>query len=427
MSSTPEPAPVESMLEFNCTGCNRKLKVPAREAGRRAACPSCKTIVTIPAADAPVEMSVDDIVAAPEANHVAAPPGETPPSLAPMNAPIQAAAPAESQAAVLPPVQFNSSRNTATRQLFTRISEEIAKVYVGQDELVLGTLVALFSSGHVLIESVPGLGKTLFVRTLGKVLGCQFGRIQFTADLMPSDITGAPILDLKTQDFRFRPGPVFTQLLLADEINRAPAKTHAALLEIMQEYRVTVDGKSHVIERPFLVMATQNPIESEGTYNLPEAQLDRFMFKLVANYPREQEEAQILKMHSQQVNLDDRLRDEVATVCSPQEILQVMRSNGDVRVDDRLVDYINKVVRRTREWPQFHMGASPRAGIALMQAARTLAAFSGRDYAVPDDVFQIALPALRHRVVLTAEAEVEGHKVDNVLTDLIRSVEVPRL
>lgn len=427
MSSTPEPAPVESMLEFNCTGCNRKLKVPAREAGRRAACPSCKTIVTIPAADAPVEMSVDDIVAAPEANHVAAPPSEVPPSLAPMNAPIQAAAPAESQAAVLPPVQFNSSRNTATRQLFTRISEEIAKVYVGQDELVLGTLVALFSSGHVLIESVPGLGKTLFVRTLGKVLGCQFGRIQFTADLMPSDITGAPILDLKTQDFRFRPGPVFTQLLLADEINRAPAKTHAALLEIMQEYRVTVDGKSHVIERPFLVMATQNPIESEGTYNLPEAQLDRFMFKLVANYPREQEEAQILKMHSQQVNLDDRLRDEVATVCSPQEILQVMRSNGEVRVDDRLVDYINKVVRRTREWPQFHMGASPRAGIALMQAARTLAAFSGRDYAVPDDVFQIALPALRHRVVLTAEAEVEGHKVDNVLTDLIRSVEVPRL
>lgn len=418
MSSTPEPAPVEPMLEFNCSGCNRKLKVPAREAGRRAACPSCKTIVTIPAADTPVDMSVADMVPSTEPNHVAAPASAFAPALAPVNAP----APAE-----LPPIQFNASRNTATRQLFTRISEEIAKVYVGQDELVLGTLVALFSSGHVLIESVPGLGKTLFVRTLGKVLGCQFGRIQFTADLMPSDITGAPILDLKTQDFRFRPGPVFTQLLLADEINRAPAKTHAALLEIMQEYRVTVDGKSHVIERPFLVMATQNPIESEGTYNLPEAQLDRFMFKLVANYPREQEEAQILKMHSQQVNLDDRLRDEVATVCSPQEILQVMRSNSEVRVDDRLVDYINKVVRRTREWPQFHMGASPRAGIALMQAARTLAAFSGRDYAVPDDVFQIALPALRHRVVLTAEAEVEGNKVDNVLTDLIRSVEVPRL
>ena len=320
-----------------------------------------------------------------------------------------------------------ASANTPTKQLFDRITSEIGKLYVGQDELVLGTLVALFSSGHVLIESVPGLGKTLFVRTLGKVLGCQFGRIQFTADLMPSDVTGAPILDMKTQDFRFRPGPVFTQLLLADEINRAPAKTHAALLEIMQEYRVTVDGKSHVIERPFLVLATQNPIESEGTYNLPEAQLDRFMFKLVANYPQESEEAQILKLHSMQIDLNKRLDEELETISSPAEILQTMESNSRVRVDDRLVDYINKIVRLTRQWPQFHMGASPRAGIALVQAARTLAAFSGRDYAVPDDVFQISLPALRHRVILTAEAEVEGHKVDDLLTELIRSVEVPRL
>ena len=320
-----------------------------------------------------------------------------------------------------------AAADTPTKRLFDRITSEIAKLYVGQDELVLGSLVALFSSGHVLIESVPGLGKTLFVRTLGKVLGCQFGRIQFTADLMPSDVTGAPILDMKTQDFRFRPGPVFTQLLLADEINRAPAKTHAALLEIMQEYRVTVDGKSHNIDRPFLVLATQNPIESEGTYNLPEAQLDRFMFKLVANYPQESEEAQILKLHSMQVDLNRRLDEELQTVSSPQEILATMESNSRVRVDDRLVDYINKIVRLTRQWPQFHMGASPRAGIALMQAARTLAAFSGRDYAVPDDVFQIALPALRHRVILTAEAEVEGHKVDDLLMELIRSVEVPRL
>ena len=320
-----------------------------------------------------------------------------------------------------------AAADTPTKRLFDRITSEIAKLYVGQDELVLGSLVALFSSGHVLIESVPGLGKTLFVRTLGKVLGCQFGRIQFTADLMPSDVTGAPILDMKTQDFRFRPGPVFTQLLRADEINRAPAKTHAALLEIMQEYRVTVDGKSHNIDRPFLVLATQNPIESEGTYNLPEAQLDRFMFKLVANYPQESEEAQILKLHSMQVDLNKRLDEELQTVSSPQEILATMESNSRVRVDDRLVDYINKIVRLTRQWPQFHMGASPRAGIALMQAARTLAAFSGRDYAVPDDVFQIALPALRHRVILTAEAEVEGHKVDDLLMELIRSVEVPRL
>ncbi len=323
--------------------------------------------------------------------------------------------------------QVAPGRETPTKQLFDKITSEIAKLYVGQDELVLGALVALFSNGHVLIESVPGLGKTLFVRALGKVLGLAFGRIQFTADLMPSDVTGAPVLDMKTQEFRFRPGPVFTQLLLADEINRAPAKTHAALLEIMQEYRVTIDGKSHAIERPFLVLATQNPIESEGTYNLPEAQLDRFMFKLVANYPQEGEEATILKLHSQQLDLNQRLDNELTRVTSAQEILQTVRDNAQVRVDERLVDYINKIVRLTRAWPQFHMGASPRAGLALMQASRTLAAFSGRDYAVPDDVFQIALPALRHRVVLTAEAEVEGQKVDDLLAELIRSVEVPRL
>jgi MoxR-like ATPase len=219
---------------------------------------------------------------------------------------------------------------------------------------------------------------------------------------------------------------VFTQLLLSDEINRAPAKTHAALLEIMQEYRVTVDGKSHIIERPFLVLATQNPIESEGTYNLPEAQLDRFMFKLKADYPQEQEEATILKLHSQQLDVAKQL-DDLNTVTRPEEILRVTKENAAIRIDDRLVDYINKIVRLTRGWPQFHMGASPRAGIALMQAARTLAAFSGRDYAVPDDVVQIALPALRHRVILTAEAEVEGHEVDELLRQLIRSVEVPRI
>lgn len=319
------------------------------------------------------------------------------------------------------------AQDTPTRQLFDRILEQVSKVYVGQDELVLGTLVALFSSGHVLIESVPGLGKTLFVRTLGRVLGCEFGRIQFTADLMPSDITGAPIFDMKDSEFRFRPGPVFTQLLLADEINRSPAKTHAALLEIMQEYHVTVDGKTHDIQRPFLVMATQNPIESEGTYNLPEAQLDRFMFKLMADYPEEHEEAQILQLHSQQVDLDDRLKNEVQTVTSPEEILRITKENSNVTMDDKLIDYINKIVRLTREWPQFYMGASPRAGIALMQGARTLAAFSGRDYAVPDDVVRLAKPALRHRVILNAEAEVEGHTVDGLLDGLFRSVEVPRL
>ena len=314
-----------------------------------------------------------------------------------------------------------------TKELFDSVTQQVSKIFVGQDELVATTLIALFSGGHVLIEGVPGLGKTLFVRTLGKALGCQFGRIQFTADLMPSDITGSPIFDMKTQEFRFRPGPVFTQLLLADEINRSPAKTHAALLEIMQEFRVTIDGTSHPVPRPFLVLATQNPIESEGTYSLPEAQLDRFMFKTIVNYPDEQEEARILELHSQQIDLGKQLDQEVQQVATPETILETIRSNASIRIDPKLLHYINGIVRKTREWPTFHMGASPRAGLALMQGARTLAAFRGRDFAIPDDVVEIALPALRHRVVLNAEAEVEGQKVDDQLQQLIRSIAVPRI
>lgn len=325
------------------------------------------------------------------------------------------------------PPNSRSTRMAPVSKLFEQISKEVGKLYVGQEELVLSTMVALFSGGHVLIESVPGLGKTLFVRTLAKTLGCRFGRIQFTADLMPSDITGAPIFNMKTQEFNFRPGPVFTQLLLADEINRSPAKTHAALLEIMQEKRVTVERTTHQLEPPFLVMATQNPIESEGTYNLPEAQLDRFMFKVMVDYPDAAEEARVLKEHSRQVSVEERLENEVQTIASPEKIVQATKLCGQVLVADVLVDYINNIVRQTRAWPQFHLGASPRAGIALMQGARTLAAFSGRDYAIPDDVSEIALPALRHRVVLTAEAEVEGHLIDQSLRELIRTVEVPRM
>lgn len=312
------------------------------------------------------------------------------------------------------------------RRIYDAIIAEVSKIYVGQDELVLGTLTALMSGGHVLIESVPGLGKTLFVRTLGRILGCEFGRIQFTADLMPSDITGAPVFDMQRSEFRFRPGPVFTQLLLADEINRSPAKTHAALLEIMQEYRVTIDGTSHKVPLPFLVLATQNPLESEGTYALPEAQLDRFMFKLCIDYPSAEEEADILRMHSQQIDLNQRLLDELRPITNPEQVRAMMQACGRVRVEDELVNYINLIVRSTRTWPAFHLGASPRAGIALMQAGRTLAAFSGRDFAVPDDVASIVLPVLRHRVQLTAEAEVEGRTVDEELRLMLQGVEVPR-
>jgi MoxR-like ATPase len=232
---------------------------------------------------------------------------------------------------------------------------------------------------------------------------------------------------MKTQEFKFHPGPVFTQLLLADEINRAPAKTHAALLEIMQEHRVTVDGTSYPIAPPFVVIATQNPVEQEGTYNLPEAQLDRFMMKLIVNYPSASQEASILKMHSRQESISERLQTEIETVTTPEEINAAIKQNGEVIIDDALVDYINRIVRITRNWPQIYMGASPRAGLALMQGARTLAAFQGRDYAIPDDVVQITLPVLRHRVILTAEAEVEGQEVDQILADMIRTVEVPRI
>ncbi len=325
-----------------------------------------------------------------------------------------------------PPGRANPNADSPLARLYRRMSNEIAKLFVGQEELVSGSLVAFFSAGHVLIESVPGLGKTMFARTLGKVMGCNCGRIQFTADLMPSDITGAPIFNMKTQEFRFHPGPVFTQILLADEINRSPAKTHAALLEIMQERRVTVDGTSHTIEPPFLVLATQNPIESDGTYNLPEAQLDRFMFKLLMEYPAEAEEAKILELHSQQKDLNERLKDELEAITSPQEVLDATQQIARILIDPKLLDYINKIVRATRQQPLIHRGASPRAGITLMQAARTMAAFSGRDYAVPDDIAELAVPALRHRVMMTAEAEIEGHDIDDLLRQVIASIEVPR-
>ena len=308
----------------------------------------------------------------------------------------------------------------------SKVMAEVNKVYVGQDSLVRGVMAALLADGHVLIESVPGLGKTLLVRALGRVLGCDFNRIQFTPDLMPSDVTGSPVYDERTHDFRFRPGPVFTQLLLADEINRAPAKTHSALLEIMQEYRVTVDGTAHPITRPFLVLATQNPIESEGTYNLPEAQLDRFLFKLVAGYPDSAEETRILRLHTLGSSPEKLLADDLVTVTSQAEVLEVQRLCGMVMVDDRVLNYISTLVRKTRDWPTFSLGASPRAGVAILRGARAVAALEGRDFAVPDDVQEVAPWALRHRVMLTPDAEVEGQSADDLLADLIRSVEVPR-
>lgn len=446
MNTSPEPP-----IQFKCPSCGTELRVGASLAGQQVKCPKCSALAVAPSRQQPpsvqpaqdVEITPDMIPTPSSAPSVPDPvpvqdTKSTPDSLADPSVPqisldstLPASTPSQPQEVEVKlqtaEDQSQIGEETPTRRLYQRIRDEVSKIFVGQDELVLGTLVALFSGGHVLIESVPGLGKTLFVRTLGKIMGCDFGRIQFTADLMPSDVTGAPIFNMKSQEFEFRPGPVFTQLLLADEINRSPAKTHAALLEIMQEKRVTVDGTTHILDLPFLVMATQNPIESEGTYNLPEAQLDRFMLKLHVDYPSEQEEARILLMHGGQKSVSDQLDQEIQTVTTPEEIVATTLQNESVRIDPLLIDYINKIVRQTRKWPQFYMGASPRAGISLMQGARTLAAFYGRDYAVPDDVTQIAIPVLRHRVQLTAEAEVEGQKVDQILAELIRSIEVPRL
>jgi MoxR-like ATPase len=324
----------------------------------------------------------------------------------------------------LTPVVVDGADDRAARWA-GRVLAEVNKVFVGQEKLVRGVLAALLAEGHVLIESVPGLGKTLLVRALGRVLGCAFSRIQFTPDLMPSDVTGSPIYDERIHDFRFRPGPVFTQFLLADEINRAPAKTHAALLEIMQENRVTIDGTEYPIVPPFLVLATQNPIESEGTYNLPEAQLDRFLFKLVVGYPGEREELEILKLHTRETPPDRDLVHQLERVTSPDEVLEAQRACARVLVDVHVLGYINALVRATRKWPTFALGVSPRAGVAILRGARAIAALEGRAYTVPDDVQEVVLPALRHRVMLTPEAEVEGRSPDELLTELVRSVEVP--
>ena len=306
-----------------------------------------------------------------------------------------------------------------------RVLGEVNKVFVGQRKLVRGVLASLLAEGHVLIESVPGLGKTLLVRVLGRVLGCSFNRIQFTPDLMPSDVTGSPIYDERINDFRFRPGPVFTQLLLADEINRAPAKTHSALLEIMQENRVTVDGVSYPIEPPFLVMATQNPIESEGTYNLPEAQLDRFLFKLVVEYPSAGEETDILRLHTRGFGLDRGVADQLDVVTSPAEVREMQQRAESVLVDDHVLAYIASLVRKTRQWPTLVAGGLAPRRRGDPAGARAVAALEGRSYVLPDDVQDVVLPALRHRVMLTPEAEIEGQSADALLTELIRSVEVP--
>ncbi|MFP5418710.1 MAG: AAA family ATPase [Gammaproteobacteria bacterium] len=303
---------------------------------------------------------------------------------------------------------------------------EISRALIGQTDTVDQVLIALFAGGHVLIEGVPGLGKTLLVRALAKTFDGSFSRIQFTPDLMPSDVTGHAMYDLKSEQFRIRKGPVFANLLLADEINRAPAKTQAALLEVMQEAQVSIEGRSMTLAPPFMTLATQNPIEQEGTYPLPEAQLDRFLLKISIDYPTEQEE-QLMVSAVTTGHIGDALNvDKVATIVDPGTILAVQKTVAGLRVDAQVIDYAVRIVRRSRDWTGIAQGAGPRGGIALVRAARAQALLAGRDFVMPDDIKSVAIAALRHRVSLRPELEIEGRGIDEVLESMLNAVEAPR-
>lgn len=303
----------------------------------------------------------------------------------------------------------------------------IGQAVVGQSAVVEQVLVALIASGHVLVEGVPGLGKTLLVRALAQALSLAHARVQFTPDLMPSDITGHALLDPSTRELRIVRGPVFTQVLLADEINRAPAKTQSALLEVMQEYQVTLEGRTHALPKPFMVLATQNPVETEGTYPLPEAQLDRFLFKIEIGYPSITEEAAVVARV-----ITDRAGDElpladVKPCLDASAVLQLQALAAQQRVDEQVIDYAVRIVRATRDWVGLAMGSGSRGALALVRGARAAALLDGRGYVTPDDIKRIALPALRHRVALAPDALLEGRTTNDLLGEVIEHVAAPRV
>ncbi|UCD67776.1 MAG: MoxR family ATPase [Betaproteobacteria bacterium] len=318
--------------------------------------------------------------------------------------------------------QFEQATTTAQQ-----VRSQIGNAVVGQINAIDQILAALIAGGHVLIEGVPGLGKTLLVRALAQIFGGQFARIQFTPDLMPADVTGHTLYDQNTGQFTTRRGPVFTNLLLADEINRAPAKTQAALLEVMQEGQVTIEGASHQLEPPFMVLATQNPIEQEGTYALPEAQLDRFLMKVRIDYPDPDDEVRMVaKITNNQIG--EKLNvSQVNRIVHPDNVLALQSVAAAIRVDDAVFDYAVRIVRATRSRNGVSTGAGPRGGIALVRSARSLALMQGRSFVTPDDIKCMALPSLRHRIALAPEFEIEGQSTDQVLTRLLEEVEAPRV
>jgi len=305
-------------------------------------------------------------------------------------------------------------------EVANRLRENIQKVIVGKDDVINLTLVAVLTEGHLLLEDVPGIGKTTLARALAVSLGCIFRRIQFTPDLLPSDVTGLSWFNQKEQAFEFRPGPIISQVVLADEINRATPRTQSALLEAMQERQITVDGVTRHLPRPFLVMATQNPIELEGTFPLPEAQIDRFLLRITIGYPEEDEENTILE----RFRIKDPLP-ELEAVTTPEEVLQLQAERGEVKVVDPLREYIVRVARATREHSEIELGASPRATLALYQAAQAWAAINDRDYVLPDDVKRLAPHVLAHRLMISPQAQLRGRKIEELITDIVGGVPVP--
>jgi MoxR-like ATPase len=316
-------------------------------------------------------------------------------------------------------IDFSELQNT-----LEKIKSEIHKVIVGQDEFIDFLIIALLSDGHVLIEGVPGIAKTLTAKLLAKTIDTGFSRIQFTPDLMPSDVLGTSVFNVKTSEFEFKKGPIFSNIVLIDEINRSPAKTQAALFEVMEERQVTIDGHTYLMQDPFIVLSTQNPIDHEGTYSLPEAQLDRFLFKIVVTYPSLDEEIQILRSTQERRGQD--MVKMIGTSITSKQLRDFKELIHSVLVEEKIMKYIAEIIGKTRNHPHLYLGASPRASIAILNASKVNAAISGRDFITPDDIKKVIHPVLRHRVIVAAEREMEGLTADKVIDMIIHSIEIPR-